>query len=96
MAKRKVSEVVKAEILHLIDQGVSLLRISQVAGVDRTTLWKWLYGHAPRGIGSTNIDRLCEVFGLTLVSRQAIRADLLSRCRAGVTEAAESSTQVQD
>jgi transposase-like protein len=83
---RKVSEVVKAEIQHLLGQGVSLSRISQVGGVDRTTLWKWLYGDSPRGLGAKNIDRLCEMFGLQLVSRQALRADLLSRCRAPQSE----------
>lgn len=91
---RKVSEVVKAEIQHLLGQGVSLSRISQVGGVDRTTLWKWLYGDSPRGLGAKNIDRLCEMFGLQLVSRQALRADLLSRCREQAATAEKSEEAI--
>jgi transcriptional regulator with XRE-family HTH domain len=63
------SQVIKAEIESLCNQGVALSRISEQAGVDRTTLWKWLYGNAPRGIGATNFDKLCDAFGYSLCKR---------------------------
>lgn len=88
--KRAPSEIVKSEIHRMTEQGVSLSRISQVAEVDRTTLWKWLYGESPRGIGSNSLDRLCDMFGLMLVSRQAVRSDLLAKADKAVAVETEN------
>lgn len=63
------SEILRQEIEGLCKEGVALTRIAELSGVDRTTLWKWMYGHAPRGIGAKNFDRLCEAFGYSLVKR---------------------------
>ncbi len=63
------SEIIKDEIGELLSQGVSLARIAEVAQVDRSTLWKWLYGNAPRGIGAASFDRLCEAFGYSLTKK---------------------------
>jgi len=71
MAK-KPSEVIRSEIEDMCREGVALSRISHLAGVDRTTLWKWVHGRAPRGIGADNFDRLCEFFGYSLC-RKSLR-----------------------
>lgn len=63
---KKPSEVIRSEIETMCAAGVALSRISDLAGVDRTTLWKWVNRKAPRGIGADNFDRLCEFFGYSL------------------------------
>jgi transcriptional regulator with XRE-family HTH domain len=63
------SQIIQDEIRDLMQQGVTLKRIAEIAEVDRTTLWKWMRGEAPRGIGANSFDRLCAAFGYSLTRK---------------------------
>ena len=60
----------KARLLKMIAEGTTITRISQLSGVDRTTLYAWLFKEKPRGIGVNAFDRLCDLLDWELCPKR--------------------------